>query len=78
MKLHQLDRIDLLKLDIEGSEKEIFSDGCLWLEHIGAICLELHDRFKPGCSRTFFRAIDDFPIEIWRDETVTVMRGATQ
>lgn len=78
MSLHQLDRIDLLKLDIEGSEKEIFSDSCLWLKHVRAICLELHDRFKPGCSRVFFRTIDDFPVEIWREETVTVMRDPAQ
>lgn len=47
-----LDRIDLLKLDIEGAEKELFEDPAAhqWLSRTQAIILELHDRFKPGCT----------------------------
>jgi FkbM family methyltransferase len=69
-----LDRIDLLKLDIEGSEKEIFSDCGSWIGKVDAICMELHDRFRAGCSRSFFKVIDEFPIETWRGENVLVMR----
>lgn len=47
-----LDGIDLLKLDIEGSEKELFEDPEThhWLSRTQAIIVELHDRFKPGCT----------------------------
>jgi FkbM family methyltransferase len=69
-----LSYIDLLKLDIEGSEKEVLASSAPWISHVGAICIELHDRFKPGCSREFYRAASDFPVEFRRGETIMVMR----
>lgn len=71
----QLDRINLLKIDIEGSEKEVFANSDPWIDFVDAICIELHDRFKVGCSRSFFKAVDDFPIEVRRGEDVLVMRN---
>src|SRR5207244_4265915 len=47
------EEIDLLKLDIEGAEKEIFNanDRDLdWMNRTHAIVIELHDRFCPGCE----------------------------
>jgi FkbM family methyltransferase len=70
-----LDRIDLLKIDVEGSEKEVFATAGSWLPFVDAICIELHDRFKTGCSRSFFRAVDEFPIELRRNEDVLVARA---
>jgi FkbM family methyltransferase len=49
MTEREIDSIDLLKLDIEGAEKEVF-ESCDWMDHIRALVVELHDRFKPGCS----------------------------
>ena len=69
-----LDRIDLLKVDVEGSEKEIFHTADSWLPFVDVICIELHDRFKAGCSRSFFKAVEDFPIEMRRNEDVLVAR----
>ena len=52
------DRIDLLKLDVEGAEREIFSDTAeAWLPRVRLIVIELHDRFQPGCSAAFYRRI---------------------
>jgi FkbM family methyltransferase len=49
------DRIDLLKLDIEGAERELFSESCEdWLPKVGMIVIELHDRLTRGCSETFY------------------------
>jgi FkbM family methyltransferase len=70
-----IERIDLLKVDIEGSEKEVFVHSGPWIGSVDAICLELHDRFKAGCSRAFFKAVDDFPIELRRGEDVLVVRA---
>jgi FkbM family methyltransferase len=70
-----LDRIHLLKVDVEGSEKEIFSTADSWISSVDAICIELHDRFKIGCSRSFFMAVQDFPIELHRSEDVLVARA---
>jgi FkbM family methyltransferase len=69
-----LDRIDLLKVDIEGAEKELFSEPGPWLSQVDAICIELHDWFKVGCTRTFFAAVSDFDVEAWRGENVLVAR----
>lgn len=69
-----LDRIDLLKVDVEGSEKEIFHTADAWLPFVDVICIELHDRFRAGCSRSFFKAVEEFPIEIRRNEDVLVAR----
>jgi FkbM family methyltransferase len=41
--------IDLLKVDIEGAEKEVF-ESCDWMSQVRALVIELHDRFKPGCA----------------------------
>lgn len=42
--------IDLLKLDIEGAEKEVFLHGSEeWLDQVDVIAVELHDRLEPGC-----------------------------
>jgi FkbM family methyltransferase len=71
---HQLERIDLLKVDIEGSEKELFAAPAPWLGQVDAICVELHDWFKAGCSRSFFAAVEDFSVEAWRGENVLVAR----
>lgn len=69
-----VDKIDLLKLDIEGSEKEVLSNSGSWIKHVSAMSVELHDRFKPGCSRAFFNAVTDFPVELRRGEKVLVAR----
>lgn len=50
--------IDILKLDVEGAEKEIFSANCqAWLAKTNVVVIELHDRFKPGCSHSVFSAL---------------------
>ncbi len=49
---------DLVKLDIEGSEKEVFSANTAdWLPHTRALIVETHDRTKPGCSEALFAAM---------------------
>lgn len=58
MKMMALQRIDILKIDIEGSEKSLFSENYeQWLPKVKMIIVELHDWLIPGCSKPFFRAI---------------------
>ena len=54
--------IDLLKIDIEGAEKEIFAapDVDDWLSKVNVLTIELHDRMKRGCSYAFFKAISKY------------------
>jgi FkbM family methyltransferase len=69
-----LDKIDLLKMDIEGTERELFAAAESWLPAVRAIHIELHDRVKDGCSAAFFTAVSEFRVERHRGETVLVTR----
>jgi len=44
-----IDSIDLLKVDIEGAEVEVFAS-CPWITKVRVIAIELHDRVRTGCS----------------------------
>jgi len=53
--------IDILKIDIEGSEKEVFTDNYEeWLSKVNILIIELHDYLKEGCSNAFYEAINKF------------------
>ena len=71
-----LDRVDLLKIDIEGAEREVFSDpgSSDWINCVDAIAIELHDRFRPGCSRVFFARVGELTFETTRGDTTFVAR----
>lgn len=54
-------RIDILKIDIEGSERELFeSDYESWLPMVDCLIIELHDSYRPGCGNNFFKAISKY------------------
>lgn len=74
MDLMNWNRCDLIKLDVEGSELEIFRHAESWIPRVETIAVELHDRFVPGCSRVFYRAVHDFPEEIHIGELTVVSR----
>jgi FkbM family methyltransferase len=55
------ERINILKLDIEGTEKELFEDNYRnWIHLVDVLIIELHDRFKPGCALAFYSAIEKY------------------
>ncbi len=50
--------VDILKVDIEGAERELFSYAVAdWLPRIKLIIIETHDRFRPGSEATVRKAI---------------------
>jgi FkbM family methyltransferase len=71
----------VLKLDAEGSEKEIFRENTEWLRHVCCIAVELHD-YLPGCaecSEVFWRAVNPYvaePKREWNDTSFVKLRGA--
>lgn len=67
--------IDILKVDIEGGEKALFAGPTAWLNRVGVVMIELHDRRQVGCSRNFFIATRDFDKEIHQGENVFMLRG---
>lgn len=67
--------IDILKLDIEGAEKEIFSATHNWLERVNVLIIELHDSIKEGCSDKFYRAIRNYDFKKFiKGENVILIR----
>ena len=48
---HQIDTIDLLKIDIEGAELPLFSRNLDWLNKTKIIIVEIHERFNPGSTK---------------------------
>jgi FkbM family methyltransferase len=51
-------QIDLLKLDVEGAERELFQGNPeAWLGSVNQIIIELHDRIWPGCAEAFYKAV---------------------
>ena len=64
MENHGLERVDLLKIDIEGAELSLFKHAKRWIEKVDAIAVELHDRIRPGCERAFLNATQGFG-EVW-------------
>jgi len=56
---YRIDYIDILKIDIEGAETEVFNAKCDWISKVLVIIIELHERLKSGCNKAFFAATKD-------------------
>ena len=69
------DRVDILKIDIEGAEREVFSDTSAWIDKVDAMILELHEYASPGCSRNFYTGTPGFDREWQQGENVYLSRG---
>ena len=72
-----IDHIDILKIDIEGSEREVFRDPSAWIGAVDALIVELHDRMKPGCSRSFYLGSGGFENEWLQGENVFLTRSGS-
>jgi hypothetical protein len=61
MREFGIDTIDLLKLDIEGAEKELFGAATEeWLPRVRNILIETHERIYPGSDTAVRSALSDF------------------
>lgn len=59
MEKYKLDSVDVLKLDIETSEKQVFLNNYDdWLPKVKMLIVELHDWMEEGCSKPFFTAVN--------------------
>jgi FkbM family methyltransferase len=62
LDLAQQPFIDVLKIDIEGSEAEVFASGTEeWLPRVRNICIELHN---DRCRRIFFEALRGYDYDL--------------
>ena len=57
---YNIQTIDILKIDIEGAEKEVLEDISGWINKVRSIIIELHERMKIGCQKSFEKAIYEF------------------
>lgn len=73
-----LNEIDILKLDIEGAELELFSNNYeYWLPKTRCIIIELHDWRRKGCSKVFFAALFQYDFSIYtKGETIICYRNS--
>ena len=69
-----LNRIDILKMDIEGSEKEVFADTTAWIDRVDVLMVELHERLRVGCNRSFYLGTNGFDNEWVQGENVILTR----
>lgn len=77
LKNYGISRVDVLKIDIEGSEESLFQKNYeQWLPKVRMIVIELHDWLKPGCSRSFFEAIqktfENYSYNVCGENTVAI------
>lgn len=69
MRKYHLESIDLLKVDIEGAEREIFAPGPSILEKVNVFVVECHDRWAPGSVRSVINATRHFSYEWLQGES---------
>ncbi len=74
MQRFDLNYVDLLKMDIEGAELEVFRTSSNWLDRVGAMIVELHEGMKPGCTDSFRRGSRGFDAEWMQGENVYLTR----
>lgn len=70
MESYDMDKIDILKMDVEGAEREIFA-GIYekWLPKVKILILEHHDFYKPGAAKSVFKAISHYDFHFMHDNS---------
>jgi FkbM family methyltransferase len=65
LKTYNFPQIDFLKMNIEGSEKEVFGENYKsWLPKTKAMLIELHDGKNAGCSKAVFSATNEYDFAV--------------
>ena len=74
VNIYGLGQIDLLKMDIEGSEISVFSENTEWLDLVSCCAVELHERFFNGCKKAFHDLFSDKDFSIQEISEITIAR----
>lgn len=80
MQQQEWKTIDILKIDIEGSEKELFAENIEpWLPYAKLIFVEVHDHMRMGSSRSVFAATSKYNFSFdMKDENLIFTNEAYQ
>jgi FkbM family methyltransferase len=67
MNKYNWQEVDIVKMDIEGAEKEVFANNNAfeWLSKTKLLIIELHDNYVANCSKTLFKALEPFEFEVF-------------
>ncbi|CCG09771.1 FkbM family methyltransferase [Pararhodospirillum photometricum] len=57
LRHYEMTTVDLLKIDVEGAEVELFCGSLAWLEQVRWVVIETHERFRPGAEEAVTRAL---------------------
>ncbi|MCC6194989.1 MAG: FkbM family methyltransferase [Burkholderiales bacterium] len=58
METFGMDEIGLVKMDIEGAERQVLSGALTpWLDRTRVLAVELHERHVPGCEAAYVRVL---------------------
>ena len=70
------DWIDVVKLDVEGSEVAILSENIdQWIDKIGTLIIEIHQDIAPKSARVLFQAFAERDFHLsWRGENLILRR----
>jgi FkbM family methyltransferase len=60
LSTYGIEQVDILKIDIESAEKELFEASTTFLKKTKNLIIELHDWMRPGCAAPFFRSLADY------------------
>lgn len=69
--------VDILKLDIEGSEREVLHGQPAWLSRVDTMIIELHERIKVGCEEAFNACASAFDNRWKRGENLFLTRQSS-
>jgi FkbM family methyltransferase len=70
-----VDRIDILKIDIEGAEAAVFAGAIPWLRQVSSLVIELHG---PACARLVTEALQREQFRLSHSGELTIaQRGLT-
>ncbi len=75
MQKQNIEVIDLLKVDVEGAELEIFTDASAWIDRVRVIIVECHERFRPGSENAVLAATSQFAVKRTQGQNYIVARA---
>lgn len=72
-----IEKINLLKIDIEGAEKMLFTSNVEWLQKVELLFIECHDMMKKGASNIVFKALKKYDFHIfYKGENIVAIHNS--
>ncbi len=74
LEAEAIDRVDILKMDVEGAEFGVLAGAQPWLEHVGALVVELHDAPSSSAVHEALESLRSFDVTVTeiRDDQVVL------